>query len=102
MPRELLAQQPDANYASLLWARPTTLSEVPFRGGKRFPCFPFGGIHGDKKLGKQLGNTIENGRYLRPYPYFCAGLGGRGKNKIPIAELFHEVSEDFPRVALTL
>jgi hypothetical protein len=98
--KQLLAQQPDADDAYVaLGAANYIIGSLS--GGARF-MLRFGGIHGDKKLGmEQLGKTIENGRYLRPFAKILLALAARREKQNLLAQkLFHELSEEFPESAL--
>ncbi|OLE10076.1 MAG: hypothetical protein AUG89_13050 [Acidobacteria bacterium 13_1_20CM_4_56_7] len=65
--------------------------------GYRFALW-FGGIHGDKKLGmEQVGKTVDNGRYLRPFAKIMLALAARREKQIILAQkLLRELSEEFP------
>jgi len=58
----------------------------------------FGGIHGDKKLGMvQVGKTVENGRYLKPFAQIMRALAARREKQNDLAQkLLHDLSEEFP------
>jgi hypothetical protein len=62
----------------------------------------FGGIHGDKKLGmEQVGKTVENGRYLKPFAKIMLALAARREKQNALAQkLFRELSEEFPEGSL--
>ena len=98
--KELLAQQPDANDAYVALGTANYIIGS-LSGGKRF-LLRFGGIHGDKKLGmEQLGNTIEKGRYLRPYAKILLALAARREKQDPLArKLLLELREEFPESPL--
>jgi hypothetical protein len=98
--KELLAQQPDANDAYVALGTANYIIGS-LSGGKRF-LLRFGGIHGDKKLGmEQLGNTIEKGRYLRPYAKILLALAARREKQDPLAQkLLRELREEFPESPL--
>jgi hypothetical protein len=98
--KELLAQQPDANDAYVALGTANYIIGS-LSGGKRF-LLRFGGIHGDKKLGmEQLGNTIEKGRYLRPYAKILLALAARREKQNPLAQkLLRELKEEFPESPL--
>jgi len=94
--RELLAQYPDATdaYVATGIANYVIGSQS---GGARFALW-FGGIHGDKKLGmEQVGRTVENGRYLRPFAKIILALAARREKQDALAQkLFRELSEQYP------
>jgi hypothetical protein len=98
--KELLAQQPDTNDAYVALGTANYIIGS-LSGGKRF-LLRFGGIHGDKKLGmEQLGNTIEKGRYLRPYAKILLALAARREKQNPLAQkLLRELKEEFPESPL--
>jgi hypothetical protein len=98
--KELLAQQPDANDAYVALGTANYIIGS-LSGGKRF-LLRFGGIHGDKMLGmEQLGNTIEKGRYLRPYAKILLALAARREKQDPLAQkLLRELREEFPESPL--
>jgi hypothetical protein len=98
--KRLLAQQPDASDAYVALGTANYIIGS-LSGGKRF-LLRFGGIHGDKKLGMdQLGKTIENGRYLRPYAKILLSLAARREKQDPLAQkLLLELSEEFPESPL--
>jgi hypothetical protein len=98
--KELLAQQPDANDAYVALGTANYIIGS-LSGGKRF-LLRFGGIHGDKRLGmEQLGNTIEKGRYLRPYAKILLALAARREKQNPLAQkLLRELKEEFPESPL--
>jgi hypothetical protein len=58
----------------------------------------FGGIHGDKKLGMaQVGKTVEDGRYLRPFAKIMLALAARREKQNALAQkLLHELTQEFP------
>ena len=94
--KQLLAEQPDANDAYVaLGAANYIIGSLS--GGTRF-ILRFGGIHGDKKLGmEQLGKTIENGRYLKPFAKILLALAARRQKQDGLAQkLLRELSEEFP------
>jgi len=98
--KQLLAQQPDATDAYVALGTANYIIGS-LSGGKRF-LLRFGGIHGDKKLGMdQLGKTIENGRYLRPYAKILLSLAARREKQDLLAQkLLLELSEEFPESPL--
>ena len=98
--KELLAQQPDANDAYVALGTANYIIGS-LSGGTRF-LLRFGGIHGDKKLGmEQLGNTIENGRYLQPYAKILLALAARREKQNRVAQkLLLELSQEFPESPL--
>src|SRR6266404_4113343 len=55
-------------------------------------------IHGDKKLGmEQVGKTVEDGRYLRPFAKIMLALAARREKQNALAQkLLHELKEEFP------
>src|SRR5881396_3689970 len=94
--KALLAQRPDAYdaYVALGSANYIIGSlSVGFRA-----MLWFGGVHGDKKLGmEQVGKTVENGRYLKPFAKIMLGLAACREKQNKLAQkLFHELSEEFP------
>jgi hypothetical protein len=94
--KELLAQYPDATDAYIA----TGIANYVIgsqSGGTRFALW-FGGIHGDKKLGmEQVGRTVENGRYLRPFAKIILALAARREKQDALAQkLFRELSEQYP------
>ncbi len=94
--KELLAQYPDATDAFIA----TGIANYVIgsqSGGTRFALW-FGGIHGDKKLGmEQVGRTVENGRYLRPFAKIILALAARREKQDALAQkLFRELSEQYP------
>ena len=94
--KQLLAEQTDANDAYVaLGAANYIIGSLS--GGTRF-ILRFGGIHGDKKLGmEQLGKTIENGRYLKPFAKILLALAARRQKQNDLAQkLLRELSEEFP------
>jgi len=98
--KQLLAEQPDANDAYVaLGAANYIIGSLS--GGTRF-ILRFGGIHGDKKLGmEQLGKTIENGRYLKPFAKILLALAARRQKQNDLAQkLLRELSEEFPESPL--
>ncbi len=98
--KQLLAEQPDASDAYVaLGAANYIIGSLS--GGTRF-LLRFGGIHGDKKLGmEQLGKTIENGRYLRPFAKILLALAARRQKQNDLAQkLLRELSEEFPESPL--
>lgn len=98
--KQLLAEQPEANDAYVaLGAANYIIGSLS--GGTRF-ILRFGGIHGDKKLGmEQLGKTIENGRYLKPFAKILLALAARRQKQNDLAQkLLRELSEEFPQSAL--
>jgi len=98
--KQLLAEQPDANDAYVaLGAANYIIGSLS--GGTRF-ILRFGGIHGDKKLGmEQLGKTIENGRYLKPFAKILLALAARRQKQADLArKLLRELSEEFPESPL--
>jgi hypothetical protein len=94
--KQLLVMQPDSNdaYVALGTANYIIGSLNP---GYRFALW-FGGIHGDKKLGmEQLGKTVDNGRYLRPFAKILLALSARREKQNALAQkLLRELSEEFP------
>jgi hypothetical protein len=98
--KELLAQRPDANDAYVALGTANYIIGS-LSGGTRF-LLRFGGIHGDKKLGmEQLGNTIENGRYLQPYAKILLALAARREKQNRMAQkLLLELSQEFPESPL--
>src|SRR6202790_538227 len=58
----------------------------------------FGGIHGDQELGmEQVGKTVENARYLRPFAKIMLALAARREKQNVLAQkLLRELSEEFP------
>src|SRR5690242_11794743 len=98
--KQLLAEQPDASDAYVaLGAANYIIGSLS--GGTRF-ILRFGGIHGDKKLGmEQLGKTIENGRYLKPFAKILLALAARRQKQDDLAQrLLRELSEEFPESPL--
>ena len=98
--KQLLVEQPEANDAYVaLGAANYIIGSLS--GGTRF-ILRFGGIHGDKKLGmEQLGKTIENGRYLKPFAKILLALAARRQKQNDLAQkLLRELSEEFPQSAL--
>ena len=94
--KTLLAERPDAYdaYVALGSANYIIGSlSVGFRA-----MLWFGGIHGDKKLGmEQVGKTVENGRYLKPFAKIMLALAARREKQDKLAQkLFRELSEEFP------
>ncbi len=94
--KQLLAQYPDATDAYIA----TGIANYVIgsqSGGTRFALW-FGGIHGDKKLGmEQVGRTVENGRYLRPFAKIILALAARREKQDALAQkLFRELSEQYP------
>jgi hypothetical protein len=94
--KELLAQYPDATDAYIA----TGIANYVIgsqSGGTRFALW-FGGIHGDKKLGmEQVGRTVENGRYLRPFAKIILALAARREKQDALAQkLFRELSQQYP------
>ncbi len=91
--KELLAEQPDANDAYVALGSANYIIGS-LSGGARF-FLMFGGIHGDKKLGmRQLGQTIEGGRYLQPFAKILLALAARREKQNPLAQnLLRELSE---------
>jgi len=98
--KELLAEQPDANDAYVALGSANYIIGS-LSGGARF-FLMFGGIHGDKKLGmRQLGQTIEGGRYLQPFAKILLALAARREKQNPLAQnLLRELSEEFPESPL--
>src|SRR6266436_5093981 len=94
--KQLLAEQPDANDAYVALGSANYIIGS-LSGGTRF-ILRFGGIHGDKKLGmEQLGKTIENGRYLKPFAKILLALAARRQKQDDLAQkLLRELSEEFP------
>src|SRR5216110_1782442 len=98
--KQLLAQHPDASDAYVaLGAANYIIGSLS--GGTRF-FLRFGGIHGDKTLGmQQLGKTIENGRYLKPFAKILLALAARREKQERLAQkLLRELSEEFPESGL--
>jgi len=62
----------------------------------------FGGVHGDKKLGmEQVGKTVEDGRYLKPFAKIMLALAARREKQNPLAQkLLRELTEEFPESPL--
>jgi len=94
--KALLAQRPDAYdvYVALGSANYIIGSlNVGFRA-----MLWFGGIHGEKKLGmEQVGQTVERGRYLKPFAKIMLALAARREKQNKLAQkLFRELSEEFP------
>ncbi|HKW32466.1 MAG TPA: hypothetical protein VJN92_05650 [Candidatus Acidoferrum sp.] len=94
--KTLLAERPDAYdaYVALGSANYIIGSlSVGFRA-----MLWFGGIHGDKRLGmEQVGKTVENGRYLKPFAKIMLALAARREKQNKLAQkLFRELSEEFP------
>ncbi len=94
--KELLAQRPDAHDAYVALGSANYIIGS-LSGGMRF-ILTFGGVHGDKKLGmQQLGNTAEQGRYLKPFAKIMLALAARREKQDAIAQkLLRELSEEFP------
>src|SRR5256714_1284295 len=94
--KQLLAQRPDAADA---YVAPGIANYIigSLNPGYRFALW-FGGIHGDKKLGmEQVGKTVDNGRYLRPFAKIMLALAARREKQIILAQrLLRELSEEFP------
>jgi tetratricopeptide (TPR) repeat protein len=62
----------------------------------------FGGVHGDKKLGmEQVGKTVEDGCYLKPFAKIMLALAARREKQTPLAQkLLRELTEEFPESPL--
>ena len=93
---KLLAQRPDAVDAWLaLGAANYIIGSLS--GMKRF-FLRFGGIHGDRKLGKeQLGKTASKGRYLKPFAKILLALAARREKQDDLArKLLRELTQEFP------
>ena len=92
----LLAERPDAAdaYVAMGIANYTIGSlSAGFRA-----LLWFGGVHGDKKQGmEQVGKTVENGRYLKPFAKIMLALAARREKQPALAQkLLKELSEEFP------
>ena len=94
--KALLAERPDA-YDAYLALGSANYIIGSLSAGFRAMLW-FGGVHGDKKLGmEQLGETLENGRYLKPFAKIMLALAARREKKAEVAQkLFRELSEEFP------
>jgi hypothetical protein len=94
--RQLLARHPDAADA---YVAPGIANYIigSLNPGYRFALW-FGGIHGDKKLGmEQVGKTVENGRYLRPFAKIMLALAARREKQNVLAQrLLRELKDEFP------
>jgi hypothetical protein len=94
--KQLLAVHPDASDA---YVAPGIANYIigSLNPGYRFALW-FGGIHGDKKLGmEQIANTVETGRYLRPFAKIMLALAARREKQSALAQkLLHELTEEFP------
>jgi hypothetical protein len=94
--KQLLAVHPDAADA---YVAPGIANYIigSLNPGYRFALW-FGGIHGDKKLGmEQVGKTVANGRYLRPFAKIMLALAARREKQSALAQkLLHELTEEFP------
>jgi L-rhamnose mutarotase len=94
--KQLLAVHPDASDA---YVAPGIANYIigSLNPGYRFALW-FGGIHGDKKLGmEQIANTVESGRYLRPFAKIMLALAARREKQSALAQkLLHELTEEFP------
>jgi hypothetical protein len=94
--KQLLARHPDAADA---YVAPGIANYIigSLNPGYRFALW-FGGIHGDKKLGmEQVGKTVENGRYLRPFAKIMLALAARREKQNVLAQrLLRELKDEFP------
>jgi hypothetical protein len=94
--RQLLAVHPDAADA---YVAPGIANYIigSLNPGYRFALW-FGGIHGDKKLGmEQVGKTVEDGRYLRPFAKIMLALAARREKQNALAQkLLRELTQEFP------
>jgi hypothetical protein len=94
--KQLLAQHPDAADA---YVAPGIANYIigSLNPGYRLALW-FGGIHGDKKLGmEQVGKTVENGRYLRPFAKIMLALAARREKQNVLAQkLLGELKNEFP------
>src|ERR1700757_4823392 len=94
--KQLLAVHPDAADA---YVAPGIANYIigSLNPGYRFALW-FGGIHGDKKLGmEQVGKTVEDGRYLRPFAKIMLALAARREKQNALAQkLLHELTQEFP------
>jgi len=98
--KQLLAEQPDADDAYVALGTANYIIGS-LSGRTRFMLW-FGGIHGDKKLGmEQLGKTIDNGRYLRPFAKILLALAARRESQDVVAQkLLRELSQEYPESEL--
>jgi hypothetical protein len=98
--KQLLAEQPDANDAYVALGSANYIIGS-LSGGTRF-ILRFDGFHGNKTLGmKQLGKTIDGGRYLQPFAKILLALVARREKQDSLAqELLQELSDQFPENAL--
>lgn len=94
--KQLLAVHPDAADA---YVAPGIANYIigSLNPGYRFALW-FGGIHGDKKLGMQeVGKTVADGRYLRPFAKIMLALAARREKQNALAQtLLRELTEEFP------
>jgi tetratricopeptide (TPR) repeat protein len=94
--KELLAVHPDAADA---YVAPGIANYIigSLNPGYRFALW-FGGIHGDKKLGmEQVGKTVADGRYLRPFAKIMLALAARREKQNELAQnLLRELTQEFP------
>ena len=94
--KQLLAVHPDAADA---YVAPGIANYIigSLNPGYRFALW-FGGIHGDKKLGmEQVGKTVADGRYLRPFAKIMLALAARREKQNALAQkLLHELTGEFP------
>lgn len=94
--KQLLAEHPDEADA---YIAPGIANYVigSQSAGSRFALW-FGGIHGDKKLGmQQVAQTVENGRYLRPFAKIILALAARREHHDALAQrLLRELKEQYP------
>jgi hypothetical protein len=94
--KQLLAVHPDAADA---YVAPGIANYIigSLNPGYRFALW-FGGIHGDKKLGmEQVGKTVADGRYLRPFAKIMLALAARREKQNALAQkLLHELTQEFP------
>jgi tetratricopeptide (TPR) repeat protein len=94
--KQLLAVHPDAADA---YVAPGIANYIigSLNPGYRFALW-FGGIHGDKKLGmEQVGKTVEDGRYLRPFAKIMLALAARREKQNALAQkLLRELTQEFP------
>lgn len=92
----LLAEQPDAADAYVAIGTANYIVGSLTVGARMMLWF--GGIHGDKKLGMaQVGKTVENGRYLKPFAQIMLALAARREKQNDLAQkLLHDLSEEFP------
>ena len=94
--KQLLAVHPDAADA---YVAPGIANYIigSLNPGYRLALW-FGGIHGDKKLGmEQVGKTVADGRYLRPFAKIMLALAARREKQNALAQkLLHELTQEFP------